>query len=182
MKENLRLEFKKLRNDIEDKTLKDERICINFLNSKLYQNAEVVLCYYPLSNEISTIKIIKTCFKDNKKIALPVCLENNKIGFYYINNLDDVAKGKYDIMEPLIKRCEKVTDFGECVLIVPGLAFDIKGYRLGYGKGYYDRFLSENKILTVGFCYNKFIVNELPINQFDKKVEYICSENGLCSL
>ena len=146
MKENLRLEFKKLRNDIEDKTLKDERICINFLNSKLYQNAEVVLCYYPLSNEINTIKIIKTCFKDNKKIALPVCLEDNKIGFYYINNLD------------------------------------IKGYRLGYGKGYYDRFLSENKILTVGFCYNKFIVNELPINQFDKKVEYICSENGLCSL
>ncbi len=85
-------------------------------------------------------------------------------------------------MEPDIEICEKVSDFRNSVCLVPGYSFDMLGYRLGYGKGYYDRFLKKFTIISIGLCYNNFLSNELPADDYDAAVNFIATEDKLISL
>ena len=100
--------------------------------------------------------------------------------FRIIKSFSDLHKGFYGISEP-DDTCEKVCSFDDAVCLVPGIAFDQNGYRLGYGKGYYDRFLKNNVSVSAGLCYNNLVVNELPINDFDMKVDFIITEQEVIS-
>ena len=95
----------------------------------------------------------------------------------YIRSLDDLEKGTFGVLEPKHKQCKLVTDLSHGFCIVPGLCFDAKGYRLGYGKGYYDRFLSEFKGVTVGICYTSCVQYGLPHGYFDRPVDILVTEN-----
>ncbi len=179
IKSELRSEFKKQRSNLLNKEEKSLEICNIFLNSDTYKNADIVLCYSSVNDEVNTDLIIKKSLKDGKITALPRCINNNGVMKYFvINSVSDVKKGMFGISEPDIN-CKELIDFNNSVCIVPALSFDKHGYRLGYGKGFYDRFLENYSFISVGLCYNDLIVSNLPKNEFDRKVDAVISENGI---
>ena len=142
MKNDLRRQFKAKRANIAHKAEKDRLICAHFLSSALYKNAEQILCYSSMGSEPDTFDIIRCAMEDGKKLLLPRCEDKNgNMNFYLIKDVSDLVTGTFGIKEPDIKKCEPVFEFMNALCVVPGLTFDKKGYRLGYGKGYYDRFL-----------------------------------------
>lgn len=183
IKNELRQKYKSLRRNIENKEDKGKSICEKFISSELFKNAQEILCYYPLGYEVNTVEIIETALSSNKKVALPLCVDKNgKMEFYYINSIADLKKGSFSIMEPDTEKCVKCTEFSNAVCLVPALSFDLKGYRLGYGKGYYDRFLEKFTYISAGLCYNELIAEELPHDSYDKKVDYIFTDNQIFKL
>lgn len=179
IKSELRAEYKNKRKNIAEKSLIDEEIQTTFLKSDVYRNAKSILCYCALDDEISTDKIILTALNDKKIVAAAKCLDKNgNMDFFVINSLDDLSSGAYNIREPK-DNCALVNDFTNSIIIVPALCFDSNGYRLGYGKGYYDRYLQKHSLISVGLCYNSNIVNQLPIDKYDKSVDYIVTQNKI---
>ena len=183
IKNELRKNFKELRKNLKDKENKDFKICKSFLNSVLYKNSNQLLCYSAVNGEICTDIIIEKALKDNKKVALPVCEDSNgNMNFYYISSFDDVVVGAFGIKEPNILKCKKVENFDNAVCIVPALTYDYYGYRLGYGKGYYDRFFEKTPLISAGLCYNDFLSSKLPHDIYDKKVTYIYTEDRIIDI
>ncbi|MDQ4074157.1 MAG: 5-formyltetrahydrofolate cyclo-ligase [Thermoproteota archaeon] len=126
----------------------------NFLNSKFYLDGKTIAVYYPILNEVDTIWIIKQSLMDNKTVCLPKLI-NDKISFFSIDSLRDLIKGEYGIMEPSLNNNNLVKEID--IAIVPGLVFDRCGYRIGYGKGHYDKYFNgcaANPLIAIGFCYD----------------------------
>ena len=90
---------------------------------------------------------------------------------------DELEKGTFGLLEPNESKCEEVRDFSEGLCIVPGFAFDFNAYRLGYGYGYYDRFLQHFGGTTVGICYSNCITPKLPHGRYDKPVDIIVTNS-----
>ncbi len=178
----LRDNFKAKRKAIpqEQKDRLDVKIASRIENLWAFREAKTLLAYMSLPIEVGTKPLLETAKKHGKRIALPLCItETHSMEFYIVEDESQLAKGAYGIMEPDVSVCEKLTDTADSLCVVPALAFDRNGYRLGFGKGYYDRFLSSYKGKTVGIIYTDYIVNELPHGRYDKKVDFIISENKL---
>lgn len=181
-KSDLRKEFAKIRDSVENKAALSDEICNSILNSEFYKDAEAVFCYWPTKSEVDTKKIILSALADKKKVALPKCTDKDgNMTFYYITSLADLSEGMYGIMEPDERLTADVSDKSS-ICVVPGLAFDFNGYRLGYGKGYYDRFLESFHGISIGICFEACLINELPINEFDKKVDYIITDKTIYTI
>lgn len=178
-KKILRKELTLLRNKVQDKESKSEIICNRLLSSDLWNRSSSILVYYSFKDEVNTINIINRALRENKRVALPRCLDDKgTMEFYYINDLEDVEKGLYGIMEPK-KNCLKVRDYSRSLCLVPGLGFDKNRHRIGYGKGYYDRFLEGYEGLSVGLCYEEQIKDSLPLEQYDRKLDYVLTDKNL---
>lgn len=179
VRKNLKLQRKKIVNKAD----KDRKISENILKSSFYKNAKLILFYAALDDEVNIDICISAALKNGKKTALPYCVDQDGyMEYYYITSFEDVKAGSFGIREPDIQKCAKVLDFDGSVCIVPGIAFDKKGYRLGYGKGYYDRFLENYVSLSVGLCYNELIADTLPTGEYDIPVSCLVSEKGIFML
>lgn len=182
-KNKLRAAFKQLRKQIPqtEKVARDRKICAHFLALASYRYADTLLLYYPRSDEIDTRPIIEDALKSGKKVALPRCREGGQMDFHFITDLSELTEGKFSIPEPpeSCPRFDKQSICKSVLIIVPGLAFDRKGYRLGYGKGYYDRYLSDITIQSVGFAYTACITDHLPRGRYDLPVDLIVTEKGV---
>lgn len=177
VKDELRLELKAARKSINNKSEIDFIIANKLFSHKMFKETDLILCYASLDDEISTDYIINHSLSLGKRVALPHCINNNGLmGFYEIKSLSDVAVGSFGVREPVIEKCKPINEFSNSLIVVPGLAYDKKGYRLGYGKGYYDRFLQKHSLNSIGLCYNSFIQKEIPINQYDKSVDFVITE------
>ena len=171
--------------------LRAERACVHrasddmvflrqLLKTEAFQNAETVLCYMALPEEIDTAAIIAYSLSHGKTVAVPYCLDRNgNMDFYVIGSFSDLQTGTFGVPEPDITKAHKVTDFSHSVCLVPGIAFDERGHRLGYGKGYYDRFLKKYSSISIGLCYNSLIQKELPIDGNDIPVNLVITENRI---
>lgn len=183
IKNELRLRLKQKRANILNKSEKDRLICANFLNSSIYASADEILCYCSYGSEVDTSAVICQAIHDGKKLYLPKCLDKNgKMTFYLVKDATALKKGAFGIMEPDISVCKPFKNSKNAVCVVPGLSFDPKGYRLGYGKGYYDRFLEKFTITSVGLCYNELISESLPAESHDLPVDYIITEEKMISV
>ena len=96
------------------------------------------------------------------------------MNFYYIKSLEELKSGYFGILEPVSN--DLVTDFSNCVCITPGICFDLNGNRIGYGKGFYDKFFNEVDIYKIGLCYKKCLVRKIDANKFDKTVEKVITD------
>lgn len=180
IKSQLRKELKQKRKNIDKKSEKDEFIRENLICSNYYLNADTVLFYCAIDGEIDVDACITDALMLGKRVALPVCInDKGDMKFYYINSMNDLNTGFFGVREPDINKCTEVTDFDNSICIVPAIAYDSRGYRLGYGKGYYDRFLKNNASLSVGLCYNELLQDALPIDEHDIPVKYIVTQNGI---
>ena len=101
--------------------------------------------------------------------------------FFQINGVQSLVGGEYKgILEPIEDTSNELLDFSNCLCVVPALAFDINGYRLGWGGGYYDRFLSKNRnVSTVGLVYSSCITDAVPKDNYDISVDFVISEKNI---
>ena len=152
-----------------------ERIC----DLREFKDAENVLSFWPLSTETDVIKVNKAVLSLGKRLLLPKCVKGTReMHFYEVRSLCDLEKGSFSIMEPR-DGCKLFTPKGDgkTVCIVPALAFDRDGYRLGYGGGFYDRYLSSYDMFTVGAVYHPFVTEEaLPRDSYDVRVDVIATD------
>lgn len=176
MKSDLRLQLKAFRDRLDNKAEYDRKIAEQFISSPLFEEAETVLLYYSSGSEISTNEIFRVCLEKGKKVAFPVCLDKDgTMEFFTVRDEHDLAEGMYGIKAPA-EGCPRLICDEKCLCAVPGLAFDRKGYRIGYGKGYYDRYLACFPGVSVGLCYDALLCEELPVNEYDIKVNYLITD------
>ena len=132
--------------------------------------------YFPINYEIDCLEILKQLEKSGHKISLPITKKGNKMDFFEWSLKEPLLIGKIGIPEPYSKK--KVYPD---ILLVPLVAFNKYKFRLGYGGGYYDRYIQKikkiKKILTIGVAFSFQEVRKLPINEHDKKLDYIFTEN-----
>ena len=171
-KEFLRKKYKEKRDNIKNKVTKDNLIYQKVINNKDILSSKTLLIYISINSEVDTIKIINY-FLNTKNIAVPKIIDNNMY-FCYVTNLNDLTPGKYNIPEPTNENI--VTDFDNAICIVPGICYDKENYRVGYGKGYYDRFLSKNKIKTIGLCYKECMIEKIDNDKYDYKIDEVITE------
>jgi 5-formyltetrahydrofolate cyclo-ligase len=167
----------------EEKLRLDRKIANRLLNLWNFRGNKLLITYVSNSIEVDTKFIIRQAIEQGKRVAVPRCIEGTRnMEFYLINSLNDLLAGSFGILEPSDKLCEKLVDLSEGLCIVPALAFDSNGFRLGFGKGYYDRFLSNTNISTVGICYDGCVFEELPHGKFDRKVDMIVTESRIIDI
>lgn len=141
----------------------------------VFQDAKKIFIYYGMKDEVSTINFIER-WNNEKEFYLPVVQESDLVFRKYISNAD-LSRSAFGILEP---KGEDFQDFSRVdLIIVPGVAFDIKKNRLGYGKGYYDKFLLKIKKPKMGVCFDFQLLDLLPVEKHDVAMDYIISENDL---
>ncbi len=185
IKKKLRAEAKEKRLSMDpfSKTSYDKKICNKLLNLWAVREARTVLCYVSTPIEVDTRNFIDALLSLGKKVAVPRCEgEKSNMNFYYIDSLNDLQVGSFGVLEPCSEDEKRVTDTYGAVCIVPAFMFDKSGYRLGYGKGYYDRYLSRYKGSTIGICYDENITDELFHGKFDRTVNMVLTEKRIITV
>ncbi len=141
-----------------------------------YRDATLVLAYMSFSSEVSTHFLIKQAWEDGKQVAVPRCGAEGAMEFHRIRSFEDVKEGKYGIPEPVnteVVNPEKT----KAVLLIPCVAFDESGHRLGYGGGYYDRFVEKHPTIPrILLAYELQKVEEVPAESWDIPAEIILTE------
>ena len=170
--------YRKKRKDIAraQKEILDKILFEKIISLKEFCEANIILAYYPINDEINTVPIIEYALREGKRVALPISSTvDYTLTFRLISSLDELKNGAYSIPEPT-EDAEIFNNETKALCIVPGLSFDRSGNRLGYGKGFYDRFLSEFNGTTVGLCYSEFLLNNLPTDKNDRTVDIVVSD------
>ena len=184
-KEELRQLFRNKRDSLPEKTR-------NFLSLKVFKkivqwqvfsDSHIIMTFVSFGSEIDTHRLIKYCLENGKKIVIPKAnKKERKLITYLINKFpDDLEIGNYGILEPRQDNC-KIIDMKKIDLIfVPGLVFDKNGYRIGYGKGYFDNFLKEfgKHTITCGLCFSFQVMDKINHQKWDKQLEFILNEKSL---
>ena len=152
---------------------------LKLIRSKIKKKKIKIAIYYPSNFELNVLKLLEFNNILVNEILLPVTNKNNTMNFFSWKNKDVLFINEFGILEPT-KTKIKVPD----VMLVPILAFDKKKYRLGYGKGFYDRYLNKylsqfKDILTVGVAFSFQRHHKLPINLNDVKLDLILTEKGI---
>lgn len=183
-KNDIRAQYREKRLQLSPDVKKslDAAICRAFVALATYRFNDTLLAYYPLEHEIDCRPIIEDALARGKKVALPRCTEKNGImEFHYVKSLDNIEKGIFGLMEPSpILETYSWSEKSSAIMIVPGLVYDTTGCRIGYGKGYYDRYSGIYKGIKAGLCYSNFISPyRLPRGRFDMAVDFIVTEKGV---
>ena len=183
-KDDIREEYKQRRVEMpmEERHRRDEAICHVAEGLVSFRYAEYVLLYAATEGEIDVNAIAELALEKGKKVCFPRCdKKTHTMTYHIVNSLDELAVDSYGILEPAedapIYEPEK--DTGAAVCFVPGLVYDKAGYRLGYGKGFYDRYLSAFSGCTIGVVYSDYILPVVPRGRFDVSVDILLTEKGV---
>lgn len=182
-KKAMRAEYIELRNGIDEnvRTVQDKQIREVILDLPIYKNSTCILAYVSFGSEVDTISLIKDALGAGKRVAVPRCEpRTSTMDFLEINSLVDLVPGYMGILEPDSTLDTVVEPDTKTLCLVPGCAFDEQCNRLGYGRGFYDRYLADFCGSTVGLAYTCQIGDELlPIEQYDKKLDCIVTPSGI---
>lgn len=183
MKQYLRsLIFNKLKGlSFQKKKNLTQQMHKNLFKSSYWQQSTVIGITLSKEPEWDTYEIIKKAWSENKQVATPVTnQETNVMHFYLIHSLQELKEGTYKIKEPQNQSIEcyfKKTSID--LMIVPGLVFDEEGYRIGFGKGYFDRYLADFINRKVSMLAEFQIINQIPINEYDISVDCLITEKRI---
>lgn len=169
-KQILRNKYKEIRKNILNKEAENDVIFNKVINLEEYKKSNLILIYVSFKDEIDTIRLIKYSLKIGKRVAVPKC-EGDNIVFYYIDSLEDLEERSFGILEP--KTNEAVSDFNNSICIIPGIAFDNENNRIGYGRGFYDRFLENYNGVKIGLTYKECICYKIDVDKNDIKMDII---------
>ena len=153
---------------------------IKLLKKNKKSNTNILSLYYPSNYEVNVLNIFKAIKKIGVKTVLPVTQSNYQMKFVEWQHLDPLTVNEFGILEPSLQGKVFIPNF----MLVPLLAFDNKNNRLGYGKGFYDRFLNKflkikKNITTIGVAFSFQKYNKLPVSNLDIRLDYILTEKGL---
>ena len=155
----------------EEIVSRSEKLMALFLASDAYKNARTIYGYLPYNQEVRTVPMLEQALKDGKKVAVPKCY-GDQMKFIYLDDLTKVEKGYANIPEPI--EDGPVGDDETALVLMPGLAFDPQGHRIGYGGGFYDKFLAaEPGHPTLALCYEFQLLPHLETEEHDIPVDTV---------
>lgn len=150
-------------------------ICKNISNMEEYKKADVIAAFVPYKSETNILPLILKAMSE-KEICFPITDENDNLEFYFVDGAEKLKPGKYGILQPPETDIASNIDF----MLVPGIAFDSCGFRIGYGKGCYDRYLNgKNNIFTCGVGYSFQLVDNIEHEAHDVAVRAFAYENEI---
>jgi len=150
---------------------RSERLAELFLGSDAYQNAKTIYGYLPYNQEVRTVPMLEQAIRDGKRVAVPKCY-GDEMKFIFMDDLSLVEKGYANIPEPIADG--PIADDETALVLMPGLAFDPQGHRIGYGGGFYDKFLAqEPDHPTLALCYEFQMLDHLETEAFDIPVDCV---------
>ncbi len=149
-------------------------ICENILNMKEYREAECVAAFVPYKSEVNITPLISTALRE-KKVCFPVTGKDDTLEFYFAETLSKLRPGKYGVLCPPETHIAEHIDF----MLVPGIVFDRKGFRIGYGKGCYDRYLSGKNIFTCAVGYSFQLKEKIEHEEHDIAVRAFIDEKEI---
>lgn len=183
MKKIIRKEILEKRDELTKSQVEklSSEICSNILNWEIFKNVSTIMLYSNCKNEVNTKKIIEHCYKMNKRVVLPKSIkDSHDILPCVVGSFDELIPGAYGILEPdgsnIINK-NKIE-----LVIIPGVAFDMNGDRIGHGAGYYDRFLNGYNGVKAGICYELQIVENAWPDKLDIKMDYLITEKGITKI
>ncbi|MBN2322693.1 MAG: 5-formyltetrahydrofolate cyclo-ligase [Spirochaetes bacterium] len=167
--------------DPEKKASLDRIISNNLFGWDPFSKSTALLCYIPYKSEIDTRLILTRALETGKRIGVPrIDPARSSMRFFLLSDLDrSLHRGAYGILEPN-NNCSEIRYDEVDLIIAPGLAFTARGDRLGYGGGYYDRFLAAHSdIPCCALIYDRLILDSLPVKETDIRVDYLITESGI---
>ena len=176
-KENLRRQFLEKRDWLSADLIEiaSKQIRKNLGKVESYRKAQTVACYHSAGSEVRTHEIMQEIISHGKILALPR-VDGEKLVFYEVKKFEDLERGEFGIMEPK-QYCPMKNDFD--IIIVPAISMTRTGDRLGYGMGYYDKFLAGKKNTTIALAYSKSIAKNIPRDDLDVKIDIIITEDEI---
>lgn len=182
-KQRIRCEMLKTRRNLPESlvTSWSKQIADNFGSWEIYQRVESVMFYLAMPDEVQTEQLIKNTLRLGKQVCVPLLGKKyGEMTAAEITSLDELIVGKFGLKMPNPKTTSLILPSSIQMVVVPAVAFDRNGNRLGLGAGYYDRFLTEagNSVL-IGMAWQCQLVNQLPAEEHDIKMHYLMTENGL---
>lgn len=187
-KREIRKEILQLRNKLKEdyRILADDKIYHRLTDLEYYRQAKIILSYVSYRSEVNTKRILQKALADGKIVAVPKVLDKNGImEFYEIHSLQELVTGYQGIEEPDIKEKEPVDIEGRwenILMIMPGAAFDHQCSRIGYGGGFYDRYLNRYRsrhMKTIAVCYEIQVVDDIPAEPLDVKPDMVLTERHI---
>jgi len=155
----------------EEIRIASDRLAELFFDTPEYKNANTIYGYLPYNQEVRTVPILERALRDGKKVAVPK-VYGDEMKFIYLTDMSLVEKGYAGIPEPIAD--EPVAEDKNALVLMPGLVFDPKGHRIGYGGGFYDKFLAgEPEHTTIALCYDFQVLPEIKTDTFDIPVDRV---------
>lgn len=187
MKEKIRNELKNLRDNlnIEEKKILDKMLFQNILSLKSFTEAKSIFTFVSFRSEVDTQQIIRWAIGNGKEVSIPkVDLNTHEIVPYLITDIDkDTDKGHFNILEPDTEKTKRIDISQIEIFLVPGLAFDATGHRVGYGGQYFDKFLKhipkDSKQIKIGLAYDFQIIEKVPNEEWDIPVDVIVTDKKI---
>ena len=155
----------------EEIVSRSEKLGVLFSQSEAYKAAKTIYGYLPYNQEVRTVPMLERALREGKRVAVPK-VYGEEMRFIYLADLSKVAKGYSGIPEPI--EDGPVAEDAHALVLMPGLAFDRQGHRIGYGGGFYDKFLArEPEHPTIALCYDFQLLPELETEEFDIPVDTV---------
>ncbi|MBQ6496432.1 MAG: 5-formyltetrahydrofolate cyclo-ligase [Firmicutes bacterium] len=179
-KKELRKEILAQRLALDEETiaLASQVICRKVLSIDAYEEAEDICLYMPFRNEVDAMLLAEVAAEDGKRVWIPKVMEDNTMQFNAYTGEDSLVSGAYGIRESTSE--EFLTPDDKTLIIMPGAVFTPWRERIGYGGGYYDRYLQTHpECRTIALCYDLQIVSEIPAEAHDQKPDYVVSETSI---
>lgn len=180
-KNSLRAAWRRRREALpaEERTRRDIAVCEAVAASASYRYADTVLGYAPIGCEIDVWPFLERAISEGKRVALPRTHGEGVMTFHYVGTLGEAEPtGAFGIREPR-EDAPLYEGEGTALMLVPGMVFDRDGFRIGYGGGYYDRFLRGRRVATLGIVYRDFILARLPRGRYDRAVGALATDRGI---
>ena len=150
---------------------KSNRLCSLFTATDAYRNAAALYGYMSYNQEVRTLPLLEQALRDGKRVAVPKCY-GSEMRFIWVDDLTHMEKSNCGIPEPIADT--PIADDSTALVLMPGMAFDRQGRRIGYGGGYYDKFLAaEPDHPTVALCFDFQVMEQLPTEEFDIPVDLV---------
>lgn len=181
MKSAIRKQVLEIRNKLSDEEVNclSEKIFLNLKKNSFFDDSTHVMVYLDFKHEVKTDFIINYCLENNKKVYVPICIpETHELCISRITGLNELQSGHFGIREPFAEYLRLSDSSLIDLVLVPGVAFDRSGNRIGFGAGYYDRFLKRLKPAAVkaAIAYSFQVVDMVPKDEYDIPANYIITE------
>ena len=155
----------------EEIVTKSQKLYELLMETDLYKNAKTFYGYMPYNQEVRTVPMLEQALRDGKRVAIPKCY-GSEMKFIYLDDLTKVEKGYANIPEPI--EDGPIADDPTALVLMPGMAFDPQGHRIGYGGGFYDKFLAaEPDHPTLALCYDFQMMPHLETEEYDIPVDCV---------
>ncbi|MDT8861731.1 5-formyltetrahydrofolate cyclo-ligase [Alkalihalobacillus sp. MEB130] len=180
-KKEVRKKVSQLLEDISSNQWREwsKKIANHLIASSYWQEAEAIALTISRGKEVDTYFLIENAWAQGKTVVVPRANFNTReMTFYELTSFDQLEEGPYELKEPDPRKCSLIQQREIDLIIVPGLAFDKKGARLGFGGGFYDRFLACAQATTIALAFPCQMISTIPIESHDCKVDYVVTPEG----